>query len=137
MSDRETAGYKAASQAWREACLSPLWESVVAFNERAAAPKPLHWPWSRVRPLIDQGVVTLPMRSTGNSICVVVEGRGISQVGTETFDWAPKDVFTLPQGNWISHRAGGETAYLFIYSDREVYARLGLLKEEYGNRPAP
>lgn len=83
---------------------------------------------------IEPGVVTLPMRSTSNAICVVVEGRGISQVGTESFEWGPKDVFTLPQGNWISHRAEGKSAYLFVYSDREVYARLGLLKEEYGNR---
>ena len=83
---------------------------------------------------IDPGTSTLPVRSTSNAICVVVEGHGTSQIGTESFHWGPKDVFTLPQGNWVSHRTEGETAYLFIYSDREVYARLGLLKEEYGNR---
>jgi len=27
-----------------------------------------------------------------------------------------------------------ERTRLFVYSDREVFARLGLLKEEYGNR---
>ena len=340
MPERETADYESASRAWREAHLSPLWESVVAFKERAGAPKPLHWPWGAVRPLIDRaielvsprdverrvlmftdpelntsrratttlglnaglqillpgesarphrhsmdairfvlegegavtvvdgkeypmaegdliltpgwcwhehvhrgarpviwldglnsplhrylgtasfepgpaprlpdtvpdaaysvagmlpvteaddhrhspvfrytyaaaraaasaapagqdgtrhvryanpstggpamalmdhqlmqidpGVVTLPMRSTSNAICVVVEGRGMSQIGTESFEWGPKDVFTLPQGNWISHRTERESAYLFVYSDREVYARLGLLRDEYGNQP--
>lgn len=84
---------------------------------------------------IEPGTCTLPIRSTSSAICLVVEGHGNSNIGAESFEWGPKDVFTLPQGNWISHRAAGETAYLFIYSDREVYARLGLLKEEYGNRP--
>jgi gentisate 1,2-dioxygenase len=42
-------------------------------------------------------------------------------------------IFTLPQGNWITHRSTNGKARLFIYSDREVFARLGLLKEEYGN----
>jgi gentisate 1,2-dioxygenase len=41
----------------------------------------------------------------------------------------------MPQGNWITHRSGAERGRLFIYSDREVFARLGLLKEEYGNSP--
>jgi len=31
------------------------------------------------------------------------------------------------------HRAFGERARLFVYTDKEVFARLGLLKEEYGN----
>jgi hypothetical protein len=39
----------------------------------------------------------------------------------------------LPQGNRIVHQAAGGTARLFQVSDRDMYARLGLLKEEYGN----
>jgi len=31
------------------------------------------------------------------------------------------------------HQAAGGTARLFQVSDRDMYARLGLLKEEYGN----
>jgi gentisate 1,2-dioxygenase len=82
---------------------------------------------------LDPGTVTIPFRTTCSSVCVVVEGEGVSIIGSETFRWGPKDVFTLPQGNWIVHRAGSELARLFVYSDREVYARLGLLNEEYGN----
>jgi len=63
-----------------------------------------------------------------------VEGHGTSSIGDKIFAWGPKDVFTMPSGNWITHRTGAEKARLFIYSDREVFARLGLLKEEYGNR---
>ncbi len=51
----------------------------------------------------------------------------------QVFRWGPRDVFTLPQGNWIVNRALGKPARLFVYSDKEVFARLGLLKEEYGN----
>jgi gentisate 1,2-dioxygenase len=82
---------------------------------------------------IDPNVTTVPFRSTSNAICVVVEGHGASHIGSESFAWGPKDVFTMPQGNWISHHAGETTARMFVYSDREVYWRLGLLKEEYGN----
>ena len=82
---------------------------------------------------IEAGATTIPFRSSSNAICVGVEGHGISTIGSETFAWGPKDVFTMPQGNWIVHRAQSQRARLFVYSDREVYARLGLLKEEFGN----
>ena len=82
---------------------------------------------------LDPNAVTVPFRTTSSAVCVVVEGEGTSSVGNENFSWRPKDVFTLPQGNWIAHRAGPKKARLFVYSDREVFARLGLLKEEYGN----
>ncbi|HYM17947.1 MAG TPA: cupin domain-containing protein [Micropepsaceae bacterium] len=82
---------------------------------------------------LDSGVTTLPFRTTANTICAVVEGEGSSTIGAETLAWEPKDVFTIPTGNWTVHRASAKTARLFVFSDREVFARLGLLKEEYGN----
>jgi gentisate 1,2-dioxygenase len=63
----------------------------------------------------------------------VVEGSGESQVGDATIRWKKRDIFTLPQGNRIVHRSHGGPARLFQVSDRDIYARLGLLKEEYGN----
>ena len=84
---------------------------------------------------LDPDTTTVPFRTTSNAICVVAEGRGSSTIGNENFDWEPKDIFTMPQGNWITHRAGSQRARLFVFSDSEVFARLGLLKEEYGNRP--
>jgi gentisate 1,2-dioxygenase len=83
---------------------------------------------------LDPDVTTLPFRTTSNAIAVAVEGHGRSSIGNETFAWGPNDVFTMPQGNWITHRTGAESGRLFIYSDREVFARLGLLREEFGNR---
>ena len=82
---------------------------------------------------LDPGAGTLPFRTSASSVCCVVEGSGESQVGNETIRWSRGDIFTLPQGNRIVHRSIGGTARLFQVSDRDVYARLGLLKEEYGN----
>ena len=84
---------------------------------------------------IDGRAETRPFRTTSNAVCVVVEGRGTSQVGEETFAWGPRDVLSLPHGNWITHRADGETARLFVVTDRDVLRRLDLLKEEFGNEP--
>src|SRR5215471_14336020 len=82
---------------------------------------------------LDPDAVTLPFRTTANSVCCVVEGSGESQVGDDTIRWNKHDIFTLPQGNRIVHKSSGGTARLFQVSDRDMYARLGLLKEEYGN----
>jgi gentisate 1,2-dioxygenase len=82
---------------------------------------------------LDSGTTTLPFRTSANSVCCVVEGSGESDVGDDTIRWRERDVFTLPQGNRIVHRSSGTTARLFQVSDRDIYARLGLLREEYGN----
>jgi gentisate 1,2-dioxygenase len=81
---------------------------------------------------LSAGERTVPVRSTSNAVCTVVEGSGASRIGDETIAWEPKDVFTLPAGNWISHQPRGGTARLFVASDREVFRRLGLLREELG-----
>lgn len=85
---------------------------------------------------LEPGRPTTPVRTTSNAICCVVEGSGESRVGERTLNWREKDVFTLPQNNWFTHEAGPQRARLFIASDRDVLARLGLLTEEFGNSPA-
>jgi gentisate 1,2-dioxygenase len=82
---------------------------------------------------LDPGQSTLPFRTNANSVCCVVEGAGESLVGNDNVAWRRRDIFTLPQGNRIVHKSTGGTARLFVVSDRDIYARLGLLKEEYGN----
>ena len=85
---------------------------------------------------LDPGMTTLPFRTNASSVCCVVEGEGESEVGDKTVRWRKRDIFTLPQGNRIVHKCAGGTARLFVVSDRDVFARLGLLKEEYGNLAA-
>jgi gentisate 1,2-dioxygenase len=84
---------------------------------------------------IDPGAETIPFRTTANAVAVAVEGRGSSRIGEKTLRWGPKDVFSMPHGNWIAHQADGGPARLFVVSDRDVLRRLDLLKEEFGNAP--
>ncbi|HEX4111481.1 MAG TPA: cupin domain-containing protein [Stellaceae bacterium] len=84
---------------------------------------------------LEPGEPTLPFRANSNAICAVVEGDGTSTIGDTALSWRRHDIFTLPQGNWITHRGNGG-ARLFVTSDREILARLGLLREEYGNNAA-
>jgi gentisate 1,2-dioxygenase len=81
---------------------------------------------------IDKGGETVRFRSTANAVCLVCEGSGTTRVGDDTLRWETHDVFSLPHGNWITHRAD-ETATLFLVSDRDALRRLDLLKEQYGN----
>jgi gentisate 1,2-dioxygenase len=82
---------------------------------------------------LDAGAPTIPFRTNATSVCCVVDGSGESQVGNSSVQWKKRDIFTLPQGNRIVHRSTRGSARLFQVSDRDIYARLGLLKEEYGN----
>lgn len=73
---------------------------------------------------------TRPYRTTNNAVCVVVEGTGVSRVGNEEISWSRNDIITLPHWTWISHRAAGENARLFMSTDRGLLESLGLLREE-------
>jgi len=80
---------------------------------------------------IAPGAETVGFRTNASAVCCVVEGNGTSKVGSENITWAPRDIFSLPSSNWVSHQAGAEPVRLFVVSDREVLRRLDLLKEEY------
>jgi gentisate 1,2-dioxygenase len=73
---------------------------------------------------------TRPCRGTYNAICLVVSGEGRSTVGEHSFDWSRHDVFTVPHWTWASHEARGPGAELFTVTDRALYERLDLLREE-------
>ena len=81
---------------------------------------------------VDKGTETVRFRTTANSVFYVCEGRGTTRVGEDTLTWDAKDVFSVPHGNWVTHRAD-ETATLFVVTDRDALRRLDLLKEQYGN----
>ena len=82
---------------------------------------------------VDAGVETIAFRTSANAVAAVVEGSGRSQIGATRFDWVARDIFSLPRNNWITHRAEGGKARIFITSDREVLRRLDLLTEEYAS----
>jgi gentisate 1,2-dioxygenase len=74
---------------------------------------------------------TRRMRTTWNAICLVVSGEGRSSVGDKVFEWSRHDVFTIPHWTWAAHEPRG-AAELFVVTDRAIYERLDLLREEVG-----
>jgi gentisate 1,2-dioxygenase len=60
----------------------------------------------------------------------VASGEGRSIVGEHTFSWAQHDVFTVPHWTWAQHTALSGDADLFVVTDKSVYERLDLIREE-------
>ena len=79
---------------------------------------------------LSKGRATRRYRTTSEAICVVAEGEGESRIGEQTLAWRRNDIFTLPSWNWISHTAASADARLFQVTDRDVFARLGMLYDE-------
>ena len=78
---------------------------------------------------LSKNVPTRSKRATWNVICLVVAGEGRSTIGDQSFEWSQHDVFTIPHWTWARHEPRG-TAELFVVTDREIYERLDLLREE-------
>jgi gentisate 1,2-dioxygenase len=79
---------------------------------------------------LSKGVETRAKRGAYSMICLVVSGSGRSTIGDRTFEWSQHDVFTIPSWSWASHRAVGGDADLFIVSDKVVFEKLDVLREE-------
>jgi gentisate 1,2-dioxygenase len=94
-----------------------------------------------VMAFLDCSLVELPaggetggFRTNASAVCCVVEGSGSSTIGLDTITWGPRDIFSVPAGHWVAHRANAGRTRLFVVSDREVLRRLGLLEEEHTQR---
>ncbi len=85
---------------------------------------------------IAPGRASAKLRSSAGTLAVVIEGEGESTIGATTQRWQKRDVFTLPEWQWVSHKAKGAPARLLLVTDREVRRRLGLLREERGEADA-
>jgi gentisate 1,2-dioxygenase len=81
--------------------------------------------------LLPKGFHGEAARTTDGTIYCVIEGRGRSIVGAETFEWAPKDIFVVPSWVPVRHEAKDD-AVLFSYSDRPVHKAVGLWREQIG-----
>lgn len=79
---------------------------------------------------LQNGATTLKTRSNANMFCMVVEGEGESTIGGKTIQWGPKDGFTIPQNNWVSHTANSDNVRIFTISDSDAWSRLGLLETD-------
>jgi gentisate 1,2-dioxygenase len=74
----------------------------------------------------------VPFKSTASTVCCVVKGSGVSEIGGKQIAWGPHDVFTIPANDWSSHSADTDTE-IFMVSNRDVYKKLGLLAETFGD----
>ena len=78
--------------------------------------------------LLPKGFKSAPYRSTDSAVFAVVEGRGRSTIGGETFEWGKHDIFVAP--SWAAHtHQCAEDAVLFIYSDRVIQEKLDIWRE--------
>ena len=78
---------------------------------------------------IAKGGATRPFRASASQLCVVIEGNGQSRIGEARHQWSARDIFTMPEWNWIEHRAA-ERARLLVINDRNFRQFLGLYREE-------
>jgi gentisate 1,2-dioxygenase len=81
--------------------------------------------------LLPKGASTQPCRATDGTVYCVVEGKGRAHIGSETFEFSPRDVFVAPSWHPVSFEAGAETV-LFSFSDRPAQQALGLWREQRG-----
>ena len=79
---------------------------------------------------LSKSITTRPKRGAYSMICLVVSGSGRSTIGDKTFDWTKNDVFTIPSWSWASHQALEDDADIFIVSDKVVFEKLDVLREE-------
>ena len=73
----------------------------------------------------------LLMAATWIALEDVVQGRGVTTVDDETFDWGPGDFFVVPP--WARHahaNAGAEPAVLFTAQDVPLLKALRLYRTE-------
>jgi gentisate 1,2-dioxygenase len=84
--------------------------------------------------LIPRGATTQYFRSTDGTILVGMEGEASIEIeGAGKFALTPNDVFAVPGwSRWRTSAGSGGDAVLFAYSDRPVYEKLGLYREQRG-----
>ena len=76
------------------------------------------------------GATTRARRCSWNTVCLVVNGAGRSNVGESSFEWQQHDVFSIPHWTWAAHTALSADADLFLVTDRSLFEQLDLVREE-------
>ncbi len=76
--------------------------------------------------LIRAGEETLFKRETSSVVYVVMDGRGETEIGGQTFAWEENDIFVAPNFLWRRHRAiGPKDAVLYTMSDAPLLHKIG------------
>lgn len=76
--------------------------------------------------LIRPGETTQFKRETCNTLFAVIEGTGVTEVGDQTFEWEPSDLFILPNFLWRRHTNSGKgDAIIYAISDESLMRNIG------------
>ena len=79
--------------------------------------------------LLPSGFSTRPYQSSDGAVFLVLEGRGRAEIGTQSFELAPRDVFVVP--GWMPYTLHATDDFvLFSYSDRVAQEKLGFFREQ-------
>ena len=76
--------------------------------------------------LLRPGEATLPKRETSSTFIVVIDGKGKSEIGGQTFDWEPNDIMVVPNFVWRRHiNTGSSEAVLYTVTDAALLKNIG------------
>jgi gentisate 1,2-dioxygenase len=76
--------------------------------------------------LLRPGEATLPKRETSSTFIVVMDGKGKSEIGGQTFDWEPNDIMVVPNFLWRRHiNTGSGDAVLYSVTDAALLKNIG------------
>ena len=76
--------------------------------------------------MLRPGEETQAKRETCNTFVVVLEGKGKTEIGGQTFDWEPNDIMVLPNFLWRRHiNTGKSDAVLYTVSDSALMKNIG------------
>ncbi|HEX5279247.1 MAG TPA: cupin domain-containing protein [Micropepsaceae bacterium] len=81
--------------------------------------------------LLESGLETAVHRTTANNIYAVAQGRGVSVIDGQSFDWSRGDVIAVPAWRPHSHCASEHSVVLRV-SDEPVLQKLDLLRCDGG-----
>jgi len=81
--------------------------------------------------LLPKGFKSQAYRCTDGTIYSVVEGQGTAVIGSEKFEFEPRDTFVVPSWAPLQLEAKGEVV-LFSFSDRPGQEAMGLWREKRG-----
>jgi gentisate 1,2-dioxygenase len=82
----------------------------------------LHYQAQLLRP----GEETQAKRETCSTFIVVIDGKGKSEIGGQTFDWEKNDIMVVPNFLWRKHiNTGSNDAVLYTVSDASLLRNIG------------
>jgi gentisate 1,2-dioxygenase len=79
------------------------WEGIVLEFVNPATGGPVFPTLSYTAQLLRAGGGTLPCRTTSNTVFMVMEGRGYTEVAGKRLEWSENDVVVVPNFLWRRH----------------------------------